>query len=88
MTRTGSIIISVLFSAIAPLCGALTVESTPGNLHTLVTDASTTDLTVTGTMDVRDFDYIRSSLTALQSLDFSDAAIVAYSGEPLSLIHI
>lgn len=66
----------------APLCGALTVESTPGNLHTLVTDAATTDLTVTGTMDVRDFDYIRSGLTALRTLDLSDAAIVAYSGEP------
>lgn len=82
MTRTGSIIISVLFSAVAPLCGALTVESTPGNLHTSVTDAATTDLTVTGSMDVRDFDYIRSGLTALRSLDLSDVEIVAYSGEP------
>ena len=66
----------------APLCGALTVESTPGNLHTSVTDAATTDLTVTGSMDVRDFDYIRSGLTALRSLDLSDVEIVAYSGEP------
>lgn len=59
----------------------LNIESTPGSLARLVgssTDA--TFLTVTGTLDVRDLDFIGEKMTKLNMLDISGASIVGYKG--------
>lgn len=59
---------------------ALTVETQPGGLREALSDAaSETSLTVTGSLDVTDFDFLRE-MTSLESLDLSGATIVAYQG--------
>ena len=69
----------------ATLCaGAVSVVSTPGDLHTLVSNpASVTELTVSGSIDATDLIFIDTEMTALQSLDLSTAQIAAYSGARL-----
>lgn len=47
------------------------VECTPGNLSSVVADASVKRLAVKGSMDTNDFAYIRQSLTSLEVLDLS-----------------
>ena len=53
-----------------------------GTLYTLVTSykADVTDLTVTGTIDARDFVTIRDSMPNLVNLDLSGSSIAAYQG--------
>lgn len=56
--------------------------SAPGQLAQAVgTDTDATSLTVRGTIDVRDLDFIGSKMTSLQSLDLSGASIAAWTGE-------
>lgn len=57
---------------------ALQVASTAGNLKNLVSDCGITSLTVTGTIDARDFKFISDSLNKLTAVDLSGATIVAY----------
>jgi hypothetical protein len=42
--------------------------------------ANITQLTLTGTIDARDMQYIRDSMTLLTTLDISDVSLVAYTG--------
>lgn len=58
------------------------VESTAGNLATVVTDGSVRKLAVKGSMSVDDFAYIRQSLNALEVLDLSmtDLAVMPNRG--------
>ena len=60
---------------------ALEVESTAGSLSSLVTDPDATSLTITGTMDARDFYYIANNMSQLKSLDISGVDILAYTSE-------
>lgn len=61
-----------------------TVESRPGELHTLVSDAATvTELAITGTVNAADFFYIDANMPALRTLDISDCTIAPYSGAAL-----
>ena len=65
--------LSVSFSSMAT-----TVHNTAGNLSRVLTDTRVTHLTITGTMDARDFKYISRYLDALESVDLSGVDIVAY----------
>ena len=58
---------------------ALTVQNTAGNLSGLISDTQITELTVTGTMDARDFLFITEELTELTAVDLSQATIVPYN---------
>ena len=75
----------ILFSAAAAVtCSAMAVESTPGGLSALVGEnTQETSLTVTGSIDASDLDFIASEMTKLESLDISGASIVAYEGKAL-----
>ncbi|HEY5507724.1 MAG TPA: leucine-rich repeat domain-containing protein, partial [Paludibacter sp.] len=60
-----------------------TVNVTAGNLYSAFTSderATVTDLTVTGTIDARDFATMRDSMPELAVLNISGATITAYSG--------
>jgi len=60
-----------------------TVESVSGKLSSLFTDAEVselTDLTITGTIDARDFTFMRDKLLKLQNLDMSAVTIEMYTG--------
>lgn len=60
---------------------ALTVDSTAGKLSDAVgSDVAATSLTVNGSVDASDFDFIRDKMTSLSSLDLSGATISAYEG--------
>lgn len=56
--------------------------TTAGTLRTVANSylATVTNLTVTGTIDARDFVTIRNDMTSLSVLDLSNVSIVAYSG--------
>lgn len=63
---------------------ALNVECTPGELHNLVSGESFTALTITGSLDARDFKYISEQMPQLTSINLSQATIVKYkSAKPL-----
>ncbi|MGE5394094.1 MAG: leucine-rich repeat protein, partial [Candidatus Saccharibacteria bacterium] len=60
-----------------------TVEVTAGNLSRLLSASersTVTDLTITGTIDARDFKTMRDSMARLAVLDMSQATIVGYTG--------
>ncbi len=59
-----------------------TVEVTAGGLSAALGSGASTisDLTVTGTIDARDFLTMRDAMDSLTSLDLSGASIAAYSG--------
>lgn len=69
---------------LAPRAGAITVESTAGNLLSLLSDNQVVTLTVTGSVNAADLDFIANSLTALRSLDLSGATVVPYAGQRLA----
>ena len=57
--------------------------TTPGTLSTEIDNLqnpSITNLTITGTLDSRDFLYFREILTSVDTLDISGVTIAAYSG--------
>lgn len=58
---------------------AVIVENTAGNLAQQVTDNQITELTVTGTLDARDFLFITNELTELTMVDLSQATIVPFN---------
>lgn len=56
---------------------------TAGTLSTILTEdekSTITDLTVTGTIDARDFKCMRDQIAILKNLDLSNANIVAFNG--------
>lgn len=65
---------------------AATVEMMPGQLSGLMKDKlSETTLTVTGSMDARDFKFMRDSLPELTSVDLTNVTITAYSSNEACL---
>ena len=73
----------LLAAVVAPASQALTVENTAGQLSQLVGDTQITELTVTGTMDARDFLFITEELTELTTMDLTQATIVPYEGNKM-----
>lgn len=70
----------VLAAACAPWAGAL--ETASGKLSTVIDKddwSGVTSLTLTGTMDARDFKFIAESLPSLANLDISGVTIEEYS---------
>ena len=77
MTRR---IISIIFILITALqLKAETVTTTAGELAAVVSDSSITSLTVSGTLDARDFKFIADRLTKLKSLNLTSVTIIAYT---------
>lgn len=62
---------------------AVTVDNVAGTLCTILPDTSVSELTVTGTIDAADFEYIAHTLTSLRTLDLSQATVVRYADKPL-----
>jgi hypothetical protein len=58
------------------------VNVTPGGLYNIIANnaSSITQLTLTGTIDARDFKTMRDAMPALTDVDLSDATIISYSG--------
>ena len=78
-------IIQLAFLLGLPLAAqvAKTINCTPGGLYTSMTRSgilTVTDLTLTGSIDTRDFVIMRDSMVALTSIDLSNASIMAYTG--------
>lgn len=69
-------IISVILALIALQVDALVVNNSAGDLSNQVTDLSITTLTVTGSMDARDFYFMADHLQQLSDVDLSGVAIV------------
>lgn len=63
---------------------AVVINNVAGELSTRLTDTKVTNLTITGTLDVRDFKYIADKLDNLTSVDLAGAKILAYEkAEPV-----
>lgn len=69
----------IMLIAAALQLHAVTVTTTAGQLATVVTDNTITSLTISGTLDARDFKYITDELVNLKTLDLSNVTIVAYN---------
>ena len=62
---------------------AKTVYCIPGGLYASITKSeilTVTDLTITGSIDARDFAIMRDSMVVLSSVDISTVSIMAYTG--------
>ena len=70
----------LLFSGHSVLAASYTCHTEAGELqsHIPTSGESVTQLTVTGTLDARDFAYISDSLTNLNSIDLEGSTIAAY----------
>ena len=71
----------IIAATVAMTSHAVIVNNTAGQLSEKVTDVQLTQLTVTGTMDARDFLFITNELTELTSIDLSQVTITAVSDE-------
>ena len=60
---------------------AVDVETVAGRLADELTDATTTELTLHGTIDARDFRFIADSLTQLTAIDLTGVEIVGYRAD-------
>lgn len=71
--------------ALSEICAsAVVVDATPGNLSTLLGDqADATTLTVNGSIDATDLEFI-ASMKSLDSVDLSKVEIVAHDGSRLA----
>jgi hypothetical protein len=77
------IIVSFCFSALLNAQVSKTLSVTAGSLGTDLTTvelATVTNLTITGTIDARDFKTLRDDMPVLEQLDISGATIANYSG--------
>lgn len=76
-----------LFAAIACVAlqmQAVVVENVAGELSSRLTDTKVTELTITGSLDARDFKYMADKCNDLTAVDLSSAKILAYEGtEPV-----
>ena len=80
-TKIKFLLFIILAAAGITPSAALTVESGAGTLSAAVGNpAVVTSLTVKGELDITDFEYITTEMTALETLDMGDARIAAYSG--------
>lgn len=75
------LLLTIALIASATIGWALEVECTPGNLANLIDDTRITTLTITGSLDARDFKFIADELENLNIIDLSGATIVAYSSK-------
>lgn len=73
-------LLTLLIVASAIAAKALDVQSQAGMLASMVEDKTITELTITGEMDARDFQFISEELTELVTLDLSGVRILAYEG--------
>ncbi len=74
------LVLSVIAIVVAVEAGAVVVDcGSVGRLRSLVTDTCVRRLTVSGVIDVRDLDFISSSLTELETLDMSGVSIAGYA---------
>lgn len=66
---------------------AVTVNTEPGGLAAAVgqSAAEVTELTVTGSVDAADLEFVSFSMPALRTLDLSGASVAAYSGDKLAI---
>ncbi len=81
-----SITAGILLAAGSLAANALNVtDLKAGELSQRLTadDLTTTELTITGSMDASDFSFISDKLSELTSLDLSGVTVEAYSGEQL-----
>lgn len=78
-----SLCLSMIFGLLQ--AQAVTIESTAGNLSSLVTDdmQKVSTLTIVGTMDARDFDALPNIFPELTSLDLSNVSVVGYFSDYL-----
>lgn len=61
---------------------AVNIDCTPGALPTLVSNpASVTELTLTGSVDASDLNFISTQMPELKTLDMGGVSISAYSGD-------
>ncbi len=78
MNKMLKIIATIVMAAGAAVSSqALEVACTAGSLSSRISDCNITTLTVTGTVDARDFKFIADSLNRLTAVDMSGATIVA-----------
>ncbi|MCQ2288603.1 MAG: leucine-rich repeat domain-containing protein [Muribaculaceae bacterium] len=68
----------LMLAMVATLGTKAQINCQPGQLSTLVTDKNATTLTITGQMDARDFKFIVTELTSLETLDLENVDVVAY----------
>lgn len=83
MKKTIFLVIYICFSLILNAQVAKTINVTAGGLKTTLTTtelSTVTNLTVTGTIDARDFKTMRDIMPKLAVLDIGSVAIVAYTG--------
>jgi|GEM_PF-1740325 len=76
--------LSLLFLSLLVCVGGVRADSVylqnAGNLSNQISyPGNITELTISGNMDSRDFEYLRNNLTYLRSLDLSQVQIVSYS---------
>jgi hypothetical protein len=78
------LIISLFLTMMVQAQVSKTVDLTAGSLSTTFTTEelnSITDLTITGTIDARDFKTMRDHMPVLEDVDMHNARIVAYEGD-------
>ncbi|MDE6270030.1 MAG: leucine-rich repeat domain-containing protein [Muribaculaceae bacterium] len=77
-------VLALFCMALAIASKALDIEISAGGLQAAVSDpAEVTSLTVKGSVDASDFDFIATHMDALRQLDLSGATVSAYNGEAL-----
>lgn len=77
------IMLGLLFSVVLSAHNSVTVNNTPGQLKNNLADidwGTITSLTITGSMDARDFKFMRDSMPALAEIDMSLASVEYYMG--------
>lgn len=76
-----NILLAITLTLCALNAWAIDVECTPGNLASLVNDYSITQLTITGAMDARDFQFIANELEDITTVDLSQVSIEEYTSD-------
>lgn len=83
MKKIYFLLIGLCFVLVLKAQVSKTVELTAGNLGTLLSSDeqnTVTNLTITGTMDARDFKFMRDSMPVLAEIDMSSASVEYYQG--------
>ena len=79
-------ITTVAVAVMALSASALTVAVEPGGLRGAVSDPSAvTDLSVSGSVNLTDFEFITLEMTSLRQLDLGEATVSGYEGEATAL---
>ena len=79
MRTMKKILLLIVFATSALATWAIQVNNTAGSLAEKITDLEISNLTITGTMDARDFKFIADSLDRLTEIDLSQVTILPYS---------